>query len=86
MTLEDRQEKIEEGVCSAGALIQALMELGPLNKDQGDLLLKAAASAKVPNVSDYEVAMAVRRVVTSLDRSTTTKKEPNDTQDQQSDR
>jgi hypothetical protein len=69
VSLAERTEKIETAVCNAGALIQALMELGPLNKKQGDLLLKAAARAAVANVSDHEIAMAVRQVVIDLDPS-----------------
>jgi hypothetical protein len=69
MSLSERNEKIEAAVCDAGGLIQALLELGELSKGQAELLIKAAVRAKVPNASDYEIAMAVRHVVIDLEHA-----------------
>jgi hypothetical protein len=60
-----RADQIDAALGAAGELISALMEAGPVTKEQAHLLVMAAVRAKVSNVEEFEVreraALIVRR-------------------------
>jgi hypothetical protein len=62
-----REQKIECAVASAGELISALEEHGPVTPAQARLLVLAAARAAVSNLESWEVWDAALRIAKELE-------------------
>jgi hypothetical protein len=62
-----RNEKLERAVTSAGELISALQEHGPITPAQARVLVLAAARAAVPRLESWEAFDAAQRVAKELE-------------------
>jgi hypothetical protein len=63
-----RDELIDAAVASAGELIAALTDLGPVTPQQAKLIMVAAARAAVTNIEEFEVRNSAQRVAGELER------------------
>ena len=61
-----RTTRIDDAVASAGELIAALTDEGPLTDKQICLLIRAAVRARVKNAEEWEIKQSVARIVTDL--------------------
>jgi hypothetical protein len=66
-TTNVRKERIDTAICIGTELIAALMEVGPINSRQANLIIQAAVRAAVPNVAFFEIAERVREIVVDFD-------------------
>lgn len=62
-----RKERIDNAICIGTELIAALMEFGPVNSQQANLLIQAAVRAAVPNAEFFEICERVREIVVDFD-------------------
>jgi len=62
-----RKKKIDQAICIGTELIAALMEFGPINSKQANLIIQAAVRAALPNVEFFEIAERVREIVVDFD-------------------
>jgi hypothetical protein len=61
-----RSDRLDAAVATAGQLVSALLEKGPLTQAQVALLIRAAGRAAVPNFQDWEAHDAARRVLADI--------------------
>jgi hypothetical protein len=61
-----RTEKIDAAICAGTQLIAALMECGPLNSAQANVIIQAAVRAAVPNAEFFEIAERARAIVVDV--------------------
>jgi len=66
-----RTERIDAALGSAGTLIAALMDCGPVTPQQAHLIVMAVARASVPNVEEFEVRERARLIVREGGNGTT---------------
>jgi hypothetical protein len=64
-----RTDRIDDALCKAGALISALLEKGPLNRAQTELIIAAAARKAVPNAEQWELRESATRIAADLERA-----------------
>src|SRR5262249_1810692 len=57
-----RTERIDNAVASAGELIAALMDEGPINPRQARVIVLATVRAAVPNFKEWEVRRSAERI------------------------
>jgi hypothetical protein len=63
-----RAERIDNAVASAGELIAALQDEGPVTPRQARVIVFAAVRAAVPNFEEWEVRGSAARMVPALKR------------------
>ena len=61
-----RTERIDAAVASAGELIAALQDWGPVVPNQAKVIVMAAVRAEVPNAQDWEIKQSAVRVSQDL--------------------
>jgi len=67
MSANIRKERLDGAICLGTELIAALMEFGPVNSAQANLIIQAAVRAAVPNAEFFEIAERVREIVVDFD-------------------
>jgi hypothetical protein len=64
----DRTDRIDAAVSSAGELIAALQDEGPVNGGQARVIIEACVRAAVGNAEPWEIRASAARVSKDLER------------------
>lgn len=65
---KSRVQLIDDAISAGASLIAALMEVGPVNPQQGHVIIMAAVRAAVPNAEFFEVADRARLAMRDLSK------------------